>query len=168
MQTHEGAAVYVRELDVFLTMKILEDTPAVLSLGKLCEDHGYSYVWINGQKPHLIKNGVRIICNTENFIPIVVLGSSTTSSPSSSGSALPTYLPQESTGSTHIPASVECESADEQTRANPSFNSAKNPRPNQDEDHEQVRGDPSFSEIPEWLQEFTENLVNERVPEHRD
>ena len=24
------------------------------------------------------------------------------------------------------------------------------------------------SEIPEWLQEFRENLVDERVPEHRD
>ena len=24
------------------------------------------------------------------------------------------------------------------------------------------------SEIPEWLQEFTENLVDDRVPEHRD
>ena len=36
-------------------MKVLENTPAVLSLGKLCDEHGYSYEWINGQKPHLIK-----------------------------------------------------------------------------------------------------------------
>ena len=36
-------------------MKVLEDTPAVLSLGKLCDEHGYSHEWINGQKPHLIK-----------------------------------------------------------------------------------------------------------------
>ena len=27
---------------------------------------------------------------------------------------------------------------------------------------------PLSSEIPEWLQEFTENLVDKRVPEHRD
>ena len=26
-----------------------------LSLGKLCEDHGYSYEWASGQKPHLKK-----------------------------------------------------------------------------------------------------------------
>ena len=32
VQTHEEAIVYVRELDTFLTMKLLEDTPAVLSL----------------------------------------------------------------------------------------------------------------------------------------
>ena len=53
VQTHEEATVYVKELDIFLTMKVFEDTPAVLSLGKLCDENGYSYEWINGQKPHL-------------------------------------------------------------------------------------------------------------------
>ena len=66
--THEEATVYVKELDKFLTMKVLENTPAVLSLGKLCDENGYSYEWINGQKPHLIKNGIRIPCNTENIV----------------------------------------------------------------------------------------------------
>ena len=49
VQTHEGAIVYVKELDIFLTLKVSEDTPAVSSLGKLCDEHGYSYEWINGQ-----------------------------------------------------------------------------------------------------------------------
>ena len=80
VQTNEKAKVHVRELDTFLTMKLLEDTPAVLSPGKLCDEHGYSYEWINGQKPHLIKNGIRIQCNTENFVPIVVPGLSSSSS----------------------------------------------------------------------------------------
>ena len=70
VQTHEEAFVYVKELDIFLTMKVLENTPAVLSLGKLCDENGYSYEWINGQKPHLIKNEIRIPCNTENFAPL--------------------------------------------------------------------------------------------------
>ena len=74
VQTSEEATVYVKELDICLTMKALEDTPAALSLGKLCDEHGYSYEWINGQTPHLIKNGIRIQCNTENFVPIVVPG----------------------------------------------------------------------------------------------
>ena len=30
------------------------------------------------------------------------------------------------------------------------------------------RGDPLCSEIPEWLQEFTENLVDDEIPVHRD
>ena len=41
VQTHEEATVYVKELDIFSTMKVLEDTPAVSSLGKLCDEHGY-------------------------------------------------------------------------------------------------------------------------------
>ena len=55
VQTHEEATVYVKELDIFLSMKVLENTPSVLSFGKLCDENGYSYEWINGQKPHLIK-----------------------------------------------------------------------------------------------------------------
>ena len=72
MQTHEEASVYVKELDIFLTLKVLENTLAVLSVGKLCDENGYSIEWINGQKPHLTTNGIRILCNTENFVPIVV------------------------------------------------------------------------------------------------
>ena len=40
VQTKEDATVYVKELNLFVTVRLLEDTPAVLSLGKLCEDHG--------------------------------------------------------------------------------------------------------------------------------
>ena len=53
------------------------------------DENGYSYEWINGQKPHLIKDGIRIICNTENFVPIVVPGLSSSSSGSSSTSRTP-------------------------------------------------------------------------------
>ena len=59
VQTHEEAIVYVKELEIFLTMKVLDNTPAVLSLGKLCDENGYSYEWINGQKRHLIKDGIQ-------------------------------------------------------------------------------------------------------------
>ena len=55
VQTKEEATVYVKELDLFVTVMLLEDTPAVLSFGKLCENHGYSYHMTSGQKPHLIK-----------------------------------------------------------------------------------------------------------------
>ena len=94
VQTHEEEIVYVKELDIFLTMKVLENTPAVLSLGKFCDENGYSNEWINGQKPHLIQDGIRILCNTQNFVPIVVPGLSSSSSGSSS--ALRTPMKQES------------------------------------------------------------------------
>ena len=80
VQTHEEATVYVKELGIFLTVKVFENKPAVLSFGKLCDENGYSNEWINGQKPHLIKDGIRIICNTENFVPIGVPGLSSSSS----------------------------------------------------------------------------------------
>ena len=96
VQTHEEAIVYVKELDIFLTMKVLENTPAVLSPGKLCDENGYSYEWINGQKPHLIKNGIQIPCNTENFVPIVIPGLSTSSSSSFPSSISMTPSRQES------------------------------------------------------------------------
>ena len=74
VRTREEATVYVRELDLFVTVMLLEETPAVLSLGKLCEDHGYSYHWTIGQKPHLTPNGKRIDCNVSNYVPFVVPG----------------------------------------------------------------------------------------------
>ena len=92
--------VFVKELDIFLTMKVLENTPAVLSLGKLCDENGYSYEWIHGQEPHLIKNGIRIPCNTENFVPIVVPGLSANSSSGSDPSTSRTLSRQESHCST--------------------------------------------------------------------
>ena len=85
---------YVRELDLFVTMMLLEDTPAVLSLGKLCEELGCSsYSWTSGQEPHLIKNGRKITCNTVN-VPFVVPGLPMSSSTSSSRTS-PTSSSQE-------------------------------------------------------------------------
>ena len=97
--------MYVKELDMFLTMKVLENTPAVLSLGKLCDENGYSFEWINGQKPHLIKNGIRIPCNTENFVPIVVPGLSSSSSGSSSTSKTPSRQESHSSSSSSASSS---------------------------------------------------------------
>ena len=58
----------------FLTMKVIENTSPVLSLGKLCDENGCSYEWINGQKPHFIKKRMRIPCNTEYFVFVVFPG----------------------------------------------------------------------------------------------
>ena len=61
VQTREEATVHVKQLDLFVKVMFLEETPAVLSLGKLCEDHGFTYHWTSGQKPHLIRNGKKIV-----------------------------------------------------------------------------------------------------------
>ena len=105
-------------------MKVLENTSAVLTLGKLCDEHGYSYEWINGQKPHLIKNGIRTQCNTENFVPIVVPGLSTSSSSSFPSSPPMTPSRQEidhptssSSSSTSPTMTSSTVSSDNETRA---------------------------------------------------
>ena len=65
VQTNEEAPVYVHDLDLFVTVQIIDDTLAVPSLGNLCEVHGYSYEWASGEKPHLNKPGKKIQCKTE-------------------------------------------------------------------------------------------------------
>ena len=80
VQTREEATVYVKELDLFV---LLEETLAVLSLGKLCEAHGHTYHWTSGQKPRLTQNGKNIDCNKSNYVPFVVPALSTSSSTSS-------------------------------------------------------------------------------------
>ena len=49
VETHEEGTVVVHDLELFMSVQILQDTPAVLSLGKLCEEHGCSYELVSGQ-----------------------------------------------------------------------------------------------------------------------
>ena len=188
VQTHEEATVYVNELDIFLTMKVLEDTPAVLSLGKLCDEHGYSNEWINGQKPHLIENEIRIICNTENFVPIVVPGLSSSPSGSSSTSKTPSRQKSHSSSSSSASSSSltvsEIQIREREDEINRDISpvqmsnsvgdrsgrpdetqASKTQKPNKKETTIE-RGNPLYSEILEWLQEFREILVDDEIPVH--
>ena len=45
VQTGEEATVHVKELDFLVKGMLFENTPAVLSLGKICEEFGYSDHW---------------------------------------------------------------------------------------------------------------------------
>ena len=190
VQTHEEATVYVKELDIFLILKVLENTPAVLSFGKLCDENGYSYEWINGQKPHLIKNGIRIQCNTENFVPIVVPGLSSSSSGSSSTSKTPSRQERHSTSSSSTssssPTVSEIQTREREDRINSDTSPVQvstsvddrsgrpddtqaNKTPKTNKERTTIEwGDPFCSEIPEWLQEFRENLVDDEIPVHGD
>ena len=187
VQTHEETIVYVKDLDIFLTLNVLENKPAVLSLGKLCDENGYSYEWINGQKPYFMKDGIRKICNTENFVPVVVPGLSSSSSGSSS--TLRTPMKQEShssSSSSSSPSSptvgeISVREREDVTNSDISpvpvskFVDDGSGRPEDDQANETPkpnkkkttieRGNPcDDSEIPEWLQEFRENLVDDEIP----
>ena len=67
--TKEEATVYVKKFD------LLVKVPAVLSLGKLFEDHGYTSHRTSGQKPHLTNTCKNMDCNISIYVPFVVLGS---------------------------------------------------------------------------------------------
>ena len=187
VQTNEETTVYVKELDFPSTMKVLESTPPVLSLGKLSDENGYSCEWINGQKTQIIKNGIRIICNTENFVPIVVPGLSSSSSASSSTSQTP--MKQESHSSSSSSSSPSSpivgemsvreredvlnsdispvpvsELVDDRSGKPEETQANKNPKTSKKKETTIERRNPSDSEIPEWLQEFRENLVDDEIP----
>ena len=195
VQTHEQATVYVKELDIFLTMKVLQNTPAVLSLGTLCDENGYSYEWINCQKPHLIKNGIRIQCNTENFVPIVVPGLSASSSSGSDQSTSRTLSRQEShcstssSSSSSSPTVSEIQTREQENRiesdispvtvstkvddrsGQPVVNQTNKIPKTLQKEPQKERGQTlsadsgrASSEIPECLQEFRENLVDDEIP----
>ena len=65
-----------------------------------------------------------------------------------------------------VPASVECETWKNGETHLPTQPKSQNK--NKNKDHDKKRWNLYFSELPEWLQEFKENLVDERVPKHRD
>ena len=133
----------------------------------------------------------------ENFVPIVVPDWSTSSAssfPSSTSMTLsrqeidhPTSSSSSSTSPTttvssdsetraredlsgidSYPASVSSKHVERKERRDLLTKPTKNSKPNENEDPDLERGDPYCSEIPEWLQEFRENLVDDRVPECRD
>ena len=139
------------------------------------------------KNPHLMKNGIRIICNTENFVPIVVLG--LTSSSSTSSSSLRTPIKQEShsssSSSSSSPSSPtvgemsvrekkdasNCdispvpvsELVDDRTGEPVETQANQNPKTYKKEttiERGNLCDDP---EIPEWLQEFRENLVDDEI-----
>ena len=163
----------------------------MLSLGKLGDENGYSYEWINGQKPHLIKNGSRIPCNTENFVPIVVPGLSSSSSGSSSTSKTPVkqenHSSSSSSSSPSSPTVGEIPVREREDAPNSDISPVpmselvddgsgkpvetqanKIPKSNKKKTTIE-RGNPcGDSEIPEWLQEFREILVDEEIPVHGD
>ena len=133
IDTTEEALVYVKVLDMFVTVQRFTDTPAELSLGKLFEERGNPSKW-KGQTPNLIQNGNSVPCECDNFVPIVVPGRSSEAHLTNSAED-----PAESTKEL-IP--------DEQEMTLASRN--------------------RLQDLPEWLSEFTDYLVEPRSTSSRE
>ena len=140
------------------------------------------------KKPHLIKDGIRILCKAENFVPIVVPGLSSSSSASSS--SLRTLMKQEShsssSSSSSSPSSPTVgeipvreredapnsdispvpvsELVDDRSGKTEEVQANEKPKTNKKETTIERRNLCDDSEILEWLQEFRENLVDDEIP----
>ena len=124
-------------------------------------------------KNHIsLKTGFEYNFNTENFVPIVVPGLSSSSSSSSHPSTSMTPSRQESnhpTSSSSSSTSPTTMLSESETREREDLSGTdSHPAPVSSSHVERTRGDPLYSEIPKWLQEFRGNLVDDRVPERRD
>ena len=177
VQTHEEATVYVRELDTFLTMKLSRirqqfyrresfamnmDThmsgSTVKNLISLKTVFGYSAIrrtsfrsWFLVYQRVLpqarLLQHPRLLQVRKLIIQITIQQSS----------QVKVWIDKH--GGNPYTSETPEELLHEPTESS---------KPNKNEDHERVRGDPCHSDIPELLQEFRENLVDDRVPEHRD
>ena len=159
-------------------------------------------ILMNGSmvKNHIsLKNGIRIQCDTESFVLIVVPGlsasssssshhstsktpsrqerhsSSSSSSPKTSLSDNETRKKEDRTESDTSPVPVSSSNVDDRTRQPVVYQAnQKLPKTNEQETMTErgnrLSADSSraSSEIPEWLQEFRENLVDDEVPERGD
>ena len=132
--------MYVNDLDLFVTAQIFKDTPAVVSLGKLCEDHGYPCEWTRGQKTGLIKKRQVITMQRGELRAYrFFLGLSTGPSGSSSSTSS-TSVSQDSTRDDSTPP------------ANTRSRSTRS----------RARGSP-LRDLREWLEDFAENWLDEEA-----
>ena len=72
--TTEEASVYLRDFDMFISVQLLEDSPAVLSPGTLCEDTGYSCELKENNYPHYPRMDKVIHCRSDTCVQIVAPG----------------------------------------------------------------------------------------------
>ena len=152
--TKEETTVFVRELDLFVTVMLLEDTPAVLYSENSAKITGIITIGPAVGNHISSKNGRKINCNTAKYVPFVLSTSSSTSSSSTS----PSSSSQESVTLTEHPPSTRSDSMSKEVHGNVSHGTAETENPNKNDDNEEGRGNLSH-DLPEWLQDFKHGLV---------
>ena len=149
VHTNEEAQAHVHDLN----------TLAVQSLGKLCEDHGYSYEWVSGQKPQLTKEVRTTACKTDNFVTLVVPGLSTSSG---SNSFRPKHRHRRI-------CRQQIQLKSEVTNCSHEGGADQHQKPKTKLDRDDSRdADDRLRDLPEWLEEFTGNPEDTevRAPAH--
>ena len=72
----EKCEIFVRDLKVKVWAHILPDTVAVLSLGLLVEELGFSYIWNPGKCPILRRGNQTVRCYPMNNVQVIYPGAS--------------------------------------------------------------------------------------------
>ena len=67
------AKVYIKELGAYLWVHLVENLPSMLSMGRLCNEVGYSCSWPSGETPRLSKGKKVIECGIENNVFVVAV-----------------------------------------------------------------------------------------------
>ena len=174
VRTNKEATVYVEQLDLFVTVLLFEETPAVLSLDKLCEEHGVHVSLEKRSKTTSHQKGQQIDCNFSNYLPFVVPEITASSSSTTPSSASLSSSSQELTSANRdsvpynrgveTPVSERSGGTTEERRGDPLHESTKTENQNKNEEPKKAQRDISH-EFPDWLQEFRENLVDESTSE---
>ena len=61
-----------RDLDMFITVQVLEDSLAALFVGAVCDERGYPYERKDQQSPTSTNSGKNISCKSEIYVHVVV------------------------------------------------------------------------------------------------
>ena len=88
VQTNEEAQVHVHDLDLFVTVQLLDETPTIYRFVSFAQNTHTSGK--NSENPRLTKDGNIITCTMDNFVPLVVPGLSSSPSSSSASTSKPT------------------------------------------------------------------------------
>ena len=143
------ATVHVKELGTLLTVKVLENTPAVLSLGKLCDE--------NGTNGSMVKNHISSKTGFGYPCRVHPLDLHRPERHLQNRRVILHHLLRFENGKmglTVTPLQCKCQLRLMKDQGNLMKTTIGNPF--------------ESSQIPEWLQEFRENLVDDEIPAHGD
>ena len=164
VQTREEATENVKELDIFVTVVLLQKKQPQFFHSESSADTRITGPTV--KKPHLTKKGKRIDCNFSNYVPCVVPGLSTSSSPtppptSSSSSSQDSVF--DISSYTENPVAERSGSTSKELQGNPMHKTTETENKNKYEGREEVQSD-LLHDLLDWLQDFRENLVDESGP----
>ena len=71
VKVHAQVRVYVKELEIYVWAYVLDCDVAVLSLGMLCDEEGFTYQWVPNLPPTLVRDDFSVTCYPSNNVPII-------------------------------------------------------------------------------------------------